>query len=67
MQLLRVKHLFSIAFLFIAMSLAACSDEKTGDKSTEIVAEKAAEPVDIVARVDDEIITYGELNSMLNS
>jgi parvulin-like peptidyl-prolyl isomerase len=67
MQQLRVKDLFPVAFLLIAMSLVACSDEKPKDQVAEIAGKKAAEPVDIVARVNDEIVTYGELNSMLNS
>jgi parvulin-like peptidyl-prolyl isomerase len=62
-----MQQLLSVAFLFIAMSLAGCGDEEPKDNSTEVSTVKAAEPVDIVARVDNEIITYGELNSMLNS
>jgi parvulin-like peptidyl-prolyl isomerase len=54
-------------FLVFSLSLAACSDEKPEDKSSEVADEKLAEPVDMVARVGDEVITFGQLNSMLNS
>ena len=61
------QKLITIAFVFFTLSLTACSDDKSKDKSTDLPTDKAVEPVDIVARVDDEAITYGELNSMLNS
>jgi hypothetical protein len=67
MQQPPVQKLITLVFLFFALSLAACSDEKSKDKSGEDVTEKAAEPVDVVARVGDEVITFGQLNSMLNS
>jgi len=67
MQLPRVQKLITVVFLFFTLSLAACSDEKPKDKPAEAAEEKAAEAVDTVARVGDEAITFGELNSMLNS
>ena len=67
MQQLRVQKLITVVFLFFTLSLPGCSDEKSKDKPAEDTIEKAAEPVDLVARVGDEAITFGELNSMLNS
>ena len=67
MQKLRVQKLITVVFLFFTLLLAGCSDEKSKDKPAEVAAEKVAEPVDAVARVGDEAITFGELNSMLNS
>ena len=62
-----IQKLITVAFLLFALSLAACSDEKSNNKPSEVTTEKAAEPVGIVARVGEEVITYAELNSMLNS
>jgi parvulin-like peptidyl-prolyl isomerase len=67
MQQQPVYKFITVVFLLLTLSLAACSDEKAKDKPDEASAEKAAEPVGIVARVGDEVITYAELNSMLNS
>jgi len=67
MQQQPVYKLITVVFLLFTLSLAACSDEKAKDKPGEASAEKAAEPVGIVARVGDEIVTYAQLNSMLNS
>jgi len=67
MQQPRVQKLITVVFLFFTLSLTACSDEKPEDKPAEVAEAKAAEAVDTVARVGDEAITFGELNSMLNS
>ena len=67
MQQQAVNKFITFVILLFTLSLAACSDEKPKDKATEVSTEKSAEPVDIVARVDDEVITYAQLNSMLNS
>jgi len=67
MQQPHVHKLITVVFLFFALTLAACSDEKPKDKPAEVAAEKVTDPVDMVARVGDEVITFGQLNSMLNS
>jgi len=67
MQQQPVYKFITFVFLLSALSLAACSDEKAEDKPGEASTEKAAEPVGSVARVGDEIVTYAQLNSMLNS
>ena len=61
------SHIITALLLSLTLLFTGCSDEEPGDKSTEVSTAKAAEPVDVVARVDEEVITYGELNSMLNS
>jgi hypothetical protein len=67
MQQPRVQQLITVVFLFFTLLLAGCSDDKPKDEPAEVAAEKVAEPVDLVARVGDEVITFGQLNSMLNS
>jgi len=67
MQQLRIQKLITFVFLFLALSLSACSDEKPKGKPAEVTVEMMDEPVDIIARVGDETITYGQVNSMLNS
>ena len=67
MQQLRVLKLSTVVFLFFALSLAGCGDEKQKNKPAEVAIEKVDQPVDIVARVGDEVISYSQLNSMLNS
>ncbi len=60
------KHVL-LALLFFALTITACSDETPQDKTAEPASKKIAQPVDIVATVGDETITYGQLNSMLNN
>jgi len=67
MQQPHIQKLITVVFLSVVLSLAACSDEKSKDKPAEVATEKAADPTDTVARVGDEVISFGQLNSMLNS
>ena len=67
MQLQPVQKLISALLLSSTLLFIACSDEKPKDKTADVATEKPAEHVDIVARVGDEVITYAELNSLLNS
>ncbi len=67
MQLPRVQKLITVVFLSFALSLSACSDEKPEGNLEAVADEKVDEPVDMVARVGDEAISFGQLNSMLNS
>ena len=64
-----------LSFCLCLFLLGACSDEPkaaadAGQESTvpESAAEDAAdEPGDVVARVGDQTITFGEINTMMNS
>ena len=67
MQQLRVQKLITVVFLLFALLLAACGDEKQNNKSAVVATDLGAEPVDMIARVGDEAITFGQVNSMLNS
>ena len=76
-----MKHLIQTSFtiitvLCLAVTLTACGDkpeevtiQSTGDAVNEIRidAAPASESADIVARVGDQIITFSEINTMLNS
>jgi len=67
MQQQSVDKLIYVALLFFALSLTACSDERPKDKAVDVSTEKTAEAADVIARVGDEVITYKQLNTMLNS
>ena len=69
-----VIRLVCILLFFSVQLLTACSDEKPEamkeirqqDRPKESSAQKPADP-DVVARIGEEIITYRQLNSLLNS
>ena len=52
--------------MFALLLIAGCGDEKPRENINKAAAEKPANP-DVVARVGDQEITFGELNTMLNS
>jgi hypothetical protein len=49
------------------LSIAGCGEDQSQDSSSEIPAEKTDIPADAIARVGDEVITYSQLNSLINS
>lgn len=59
----------SINIVLLALLLAAtgCSDDSSQDTGSEAPAEKTDLPADAVASVGDEVITYSDLNSLINS
>lgn len=59
-------NLFNTALLCFILLLTACGDDKPKDKSGETSIREATEP-DVIARVGDEVITFSQLNTMLNS
>lgn len=66
MQQHTVFKLITPLFLCFTLLAAGCSDEKSKQQTSEVSTEKAAEP-DVIARVGDEVITFSQLNTMLNS
>ena len=63
-----------ISALTLALALTACSDkpqEHAGQTADEVVSKVASapngEPTDVVARVGDQVITFSQINTMLNS
>ena len=59
--------IFTTLLLSSALLMAGCSsDDKPAEKSTAVTTEKVAGP-GVIAHVGDEVISYGELNTMLNS
>ena len=63
-----------ISALALALALTACGDkpqEHTGETADEVVSRIASapngEPTDVVARVGDQVITFSQINTMLNS
>ena len=62
--------LFGALLLSITSLLLACSDEKPREKSPEKTGQAIVrQPVapDVIARVGEEVITFGQLDSLLNS
>lgn len=66
MQQQTVLKLTTTLFLSITLLLAGCSDDKPKEQSAKVATEQAAES-GMIARVGDQVITFGELNTMLNS
>ncbi|MGD8583532.1 MAG: peptidyl-prolyl cis-trans isomerase [Gammaproteobacteria bacterium] len=65
MQHHSVFKLVTILILSLTLS-AGCGDDKPAEKHSNATVEKATEP-GVIARVGDEVITFGEINVMLNS
>jgi hypothetical protein len=66
MQQHTIYKLFTALLFSSALLLAGCSDDNPEEQSSEVTTEKAVEP-GVIARVGDEIINFGQLNTMLNS
>jgi len=66
MQQQTVFKLITPLFLCFSLLAAGCSDEESKQQTSEVSTEKVAEP-DVIARVGDEVITFSQLNTMLNS
>jgi hypothetical protein len=62
-----VYTFFNILFISVLLNIAGCGDDKSKDISSTAPDEKTGEPADAVARVGDEVITYSQLNSLINS
>ncbi len=63
-----------VAIFIVALSITACGDkpqEHAGKTADEVVTRTATaangEPTDVVARVGDQVITFSQINTMLNS
>ena len=55
-------------FFAAALLLAACSDQSsTADQNKAAVSENAKIATDVIARVGDQVITFSEINTLLNS
>jgi peptidyl-prolyl cis-trans isomerase C len=61
-----VYRFFTALLLSISLLFAACSDDKPKQKVIEVSVEETAEP-DVIARVGEEVISFSQLNTMLNS
>ncbi len=73
------RYLQLLPLIFGLTPLAACGEEPQSDRAgsqqaapAEVKAEPAAksgenEPADVIARVGDQVITFSEINTMLNS
>ena len=60
--------LFFFPLLLSSMlAIVACGEDRPKEKIADAQAGKVDEPADVIARVGDEIITFGQLNAMLNS
>ena len=59
----------SLKLLVLAsmLSMVACSDDSTEHKPVRVTAQVLPEPVDVIARVADQRITFTELSSIINS
>ncbi|RKZ69884.1 MAG: hypothetical protein DRQ44_02260 [Gammaproteobacteria bacterium] len=60
-----------ISTLFIALSFAGlftgCSNDESAQQSSEAPVQQVTEADGVIARVGDEVITFNELRTMLNS
>lgn len=66
MQQQTVYKIITALLLSSTLFLAGCNDDKAEEKSSEVTTEKAAD-ADVIARVGDELISFTELNTLLNS
>ena len=66
MQQQSVYKIITALLLSSSLFLAGCSDDKAEEKISEVSTEKAPD-ADAIARVGDELISYTELNTLLNS
>jgi parvulin-like peptidyl-prolyl isomerase len=62
-------HVFSkvLPVLFLSSLLLNCGNEEPASKISETASQQAAQAEGVVARVGDQLITFGQLNTMLNS
>lgn len=65
MQHQLVSKLLSV--LFIPLLLVSCGNEEPAGKTTVASVQPAANAEGVIARVGDEVITFNQLNTMLNS
>jgi parvulin-like peptidyl-prolyl isomerase len=56
-----------LSVLFFSLLLFSCSNEEPADKSKETTGQQSVKADGVVAQVGDELITFNELNIMLNS
>ena len=57
-----VSKLLSV--LFISLSLASCGNEEPSGKAS---SQQMTQAEGVIAKVDDEVITFNQINTMLNS
>jgi len=53
--------------VFISLLLASCGNETPADKTTDASVQQAVGTEGVIARVGDEVITFHQINTMLNS
>lgn len=66
MQQYSLSRYVNVLCVFTVLLLAACSDEKPKRSAYPPPPQHRAEPDDVIARVGTEIITFSEVNSMLD-
>jgi parvulin-like peptidyl-prolyl isomerase len=62
-----VYTFINIVLVSVFLNSAGCSDDRSQDIGSEVPDEKSVMPTDAVAHVGDEVITYSQLNSLINS
>jgi len=56
-----------LSFLLIFLSLVSCGKEEPANKAGDVSSQQQANAEGVIAKVGDELITFGQLNTMLNS
>jgi PBP1b-binding outer membrane lipoprotein LpoB len=56
-----------ISTLFIFLLFTGCSNEEPAQQSSQAPVQQVSEAEGVIARVGDEVITFNELRTMLNS
>ena len=56
-----------ISTLVIFLLFTGCSNDESAQQSSQATVQQVTEAPGVIARVGDETITFGELNTMLNS
>lgn len=65
-----MQYLFVSKFLsslLISLLLVSCGNDESTDKSADVSTQQAANAEGVVAKVGDQLITFNQLNTMLNS
>jgi len=65
MQYQFVSKLLSL--LLILLSLVSCGNEEPANKSGDVSSQQQTNAEGVIAKVGDELITFAQLNTMLNS
>ena len=62
-------HVFSkvLTMLFLSSLLVNCGNEEPSDKTSNASSQQVTQAEGVIAKVGDEVITFNQLNTMLNS